>query len=149
MSRCGFRELRGVAGYFAAGRDAIRPGHSPRKRDPGFRREPDHGIPFARDRSRRRARDLSLDETADSLEPGSQRDELPADEIDPLLGEHKRRRDQIRMPHGDRELERSFREAAQDEVETIARDTVAGWLEGKQIVKTVVVPGRRVNFVVK
>jgi leucyl-tRNA synthetase len=41
------------------------------------------------------------------------------------------------------------RGATPDEVEAIARDAVASWLAGKEIVKTVAVPGRLVNFVVR
>ncbi|MDH3628114.1 MAG: leucine--tRNA ligase, partial [Acidobacteriota bacterium] len=41
------------------------------------------------------------------------------------------------------------RDADRDTLEALARDTVAQQLEGKQIVKTIVVPGRLVNFVVR
>jgi leucyl-tRNA synthetase len=41
------------------------------------------------------------------------------------------------------------RAADQKDVEAIARAAVASWLEGREIVKTVVVPGRLVNFVVR
>lgn len=41
------------------------------------------------------------------------------------------------------------REASRDEMEAAARAAVADRLEGKEVVKTIVVPGRLVNFVVK
>ena len=41
------------------------------------------------------------------------------------------------------------RTATKDEMEATARDAVADKLEGKTIVKTIVVPGRLVNFVAK
>jgi leucyl-tRNA synthetase len=41
------------------------------------------------------------------------------------------------------------RTASEDELIELARHTVARQLEGKQIVKTIVVPGRLVNFVVR
>jgi leucyl-tRNA synthetase len=44
---------------------------------------------------------------------------------------------------------RAPRGASQEELEALARQTVASHLEGKQVVKTVVVPGRLVNFVVR
>ena len=44
---------------------------------------------------------------------------------------------------------RAPRSADKQELETRAREVVASWLEGKQLVKTVVVPGRLVNFVVR
>jgi len=42
-------------------------------------------------------------------------------------------------------------EASKDEIESIALadDRVAGLIEGKNLVKTIVVPGRMVNLVVK
>ena len=40
-------------------------------------------------------------------------------------------------------------DAPKDEVEAAAMAAVPDWLEGKQLVKTIVVPGRLVNFVVK
>ena len=40
-------------------------------------------------------------------------------------------------------------EASKDEMEAAARAAVADRLEGKEVVKTIVVPGRLVNFVVK
>ncbi|NUP96168.1 MAG: leucine--tRNA ligase [Planctomycetaceae bacterium] len=39
--------------------------------------------------------------------------------------------------------------AKQPEVEAAARPTVASWLEGKDVAKVVLVPGRLVNFIVK
>jgi leucyl-tRNA synthetase len=36
-----------------------------------------------------------------------------------------------------------------DEVEDAAQEVVLKWLEGKQIVKVIVVPGKLVNFVIK
>jgi leucyl-tRNA synthetase len=44
---------------------------------------------------------------------------------------------------------RAPREAERDQLEALARETVAAHLEGKQVIKTIVVPGRLVNFVVK
>lgn len=41
------------------------------------------------------------------------------------------------------------RDAAKDALESLARETVASHLEGKTVVKTIVVPGRLVNFVVR
>jgi len=41
------------------------------------------------------------------------------------------------------------KDAAQDALESLAKAAVASQLEGKTLVKTVVVPGRLVNFVVK
>jgi leucyl-tRNA synthetase len=41
------------------------------------------------------------------------------------------------------------RSASRDELSELAREAATRWLEGKQIVKTVVVPGRLVNFVVR
>ncbi len=41
------------------------------------------------------------------------------------------------------------REASREEMEAAARAAVADRMEGKQVVKTIVVPGRLVNFVVK
>ena len=41
------------------------------------------------------------------------------------------------------------KDAAKDDVAAAATAAVPSWLEGKQVVKTVVVPGRLVNFVVK
>ncbi|GAB3084841.1 hypothetical protein [Corynebacterium aquatimens] len=42
-------------------------------------------------------------------------------------------------------------EASKDAIEELARndDRIAGLLEGKDVVKTIVVPGRMVNLVVK
>ncbi len=39
--------------------------------------------------------------------------------------------------------------ASKEDLEALARETVAEQLEGKQVVKTIVVPGRLVNFVVR
>jgi len=44
---------------------------------------------------------------------------------------------------------RAPRDAQRDQLEALARDTVAAQLEGKQRIKTIGVPGRLVNFVVK
>jgi leucyl-tRNA synthetase len=44
---------------------------------------------------------------------------------------------------------RAPKEATDDALAALARDAVASWLEGKTVVKTVVVPGRLVNFVVR
>jgi leucyl-tRNA synthetase len=44
---------------------------------------------------------------------------------------------------------RAPRSAGKQELEELARQTVASYLEGKQIIKTIVVPGRLVNFVVR
>jgi leucyl-tRNA synthetase len=41
------------------------------------------------------------------------------------------------------------RDAERDQLEALAKETVAAQLEGKQLIKTIVVPGRLVNFVVK
>jgi len=41
------------------------------------------------------------------------------------------------------------RSASREELAEVARAAAARWLEGRQVVKTVVVPGRLVNFVVK
>ena len=41
------------------------------------------------------------------------------------------------------------RAAGRDELESPARRAVAAHLEGKELIKTVVVPGRLVNFVVR
>jgi leucyl-tRNA synthetase len=41
------------------------------------------------------------------------------------------------------------REASREEMEAAARAAVADRMEGKEVVKTIVVPGRLVNFVVK
>ncbi len=41
------------------------------------------------------------------------------------------------------------RSAGEEELKALARDVVGKWLEGKTIVKAVVVPGRLVNFVVR
>jgi leucyl-tRNA synthetase len=44
---------------------------------------------------------------------------------------------------------RAPRAADRDELERLAREAAASHLEGKQVIKTVVVPGRLVNFVVR
>ena len=44
---------------------------------------------------------------------------------------------------------RAARDADKAQLEALARETVASHLEGKNVVKTIVVPGRLVNFVVK
>jgi leucyl-tRNA synthetase len=44
---------------------------------------------------------------------------------------------------------RAPRGATREQLEELARRTVAAHLEGKQLVKTVVVPDRLVNFVVR
>ena len=44
---------------------------------------------------------------------------------------------------------RAPRAAGKDELESLARRAVAAHLEGKELIKTVVVPGRLVNFVVR
>ena len=44
---------------------------------------------------------------------------------------------------------RASRTASKDDLEALARQAVASHLEGKQLIKTVVVPGRLVNFVVR
>ena len=44
---------------------------------------------------------------------------------------------------------RAPRDADRETLERLAREVVAGHLEGKQLVKTIVVPGRLVNFVVR
>lgn len=44
---------------------------------------------------------------------------------------------------------RAPRNASEDELREIGREAAGRWLEGKQIVKAVVVPGKLVNFVVK
>jgi len=44
---------------------------------------------------------------------------------------------------------RVAKDAPQDEVERAARESVPQWLEGKELVKTVVVPGRLVNLIVR
>jgi len=44
---------------------------------------------------------------------------------------------------------RAPRDASKEDLEALARATVAAQLEGKKVVKTVVVPGRLVNFVVR
>jgi leucyl-tRNA synthetase len=41
------------------------------------------------------------------------------------------------------------KDAAQPDVERAARESIASWLEGKQVIKTVFVPGRLINFIVK
>jgi leucyl-tRNA synthetase len=48
-------------------------------------------------------------------------------------------RGRVRLPKG----------ASQPEVERAAREAVPQWLEGKQLVRTVVVPGKLVNLIVK
>ena len=40
-------------------------------------------------------------------------------------------------------------DAPKDQVEAMAREAIAEHLEGKTVVKTIVVPGRLVNFVVR
>ena len=44
---------------------------------------------------------------------------------------------------------RAPRAADRDQLESLARQAVASHLEGKELVKTVVGPGRLVNFVVR
>jgi leucyl-tRNA synthetase len=44
---------------------------------------------------------------------------------------------------------RAPKDASRAELESLARQTVSQHLEGKDLVKTVVVPGRLVNFVVR
>jgi len=44
---------------------------------------------------------------------------------------------------------RASRTAGREELETLAREAAARHLEGKTVVKVVVVPGRLVNFVVR
>ena len=44
---------------------------------------------------------------------------------------------------------RAPRSAGKDELEALARETVSAQLAGKEVVKTIVVPGRLVNFVVR
>ena len=44
---------------------------------------------------------------------------------------------------------RAPRAADKQELERLGREAVASYLEGKQVVKTIVVPGRLVNFVVR
>ena len=44
---------------------------------------------------------------------------------------------------------RAPRSADKAALEALARETVASWLEEKTLVKTIVVPGRLVNFVVR
>jgi leucyl-tRNA synthetase len=44
---------------------------------------------------------------------------------------------------------RVAKDAAQAEVESAARVSVPTWLDGKQVLKTVFVPGRLINFIVK
>ena len=41
------------------------------------------------------------------------------------------------------------RGAAQAEVEPLAREAIAKWLEGKEVIKVVLVPDRLISFVVK
>ena len=44
---------------------------------------------------------------------------------------------------------KASRSSSEDDLASIARSAVPDWLDGKEIVKTVVVPGRLVNFVVR
>ena len=41
------------------------------------------------------------------------------------------------------------KDASKDALEALAREAVAAQLEGREVVKTIVVPGKLVNFVVK
>ena len=41
------------------------------------------------------------------------------------------------------------KDADKDVVEAAAREAVPSWLEGGEVVKTIVVPGKLVNFIVK
>jgi leucyl-tRNA synthetase len=64
---------------------------------------------------------------------------LEADEIDYVVQVNGKLRGKARVA----------KDAAQPDVERAARDAVTQWLDGKQLVKTVVVPGRLVNLIVK
>ena len=48
-----------------------------------------------------------------------------------------------------RDRTRAPRSADKDQLKSLARQAVASHLEGKELIKTVVVPGRLVNFVVR
>jgi leucyl-tRNA synthetase len=71
--------------------------------------------------------------------PAVDPEHLEEDDFELVIQVHGKVRGRARAP----------REASREALEALARETVAAHLEGKQLIKTVVIPGRLVNFVVR
>ena len=71
--------------------------------------------------------------------PAVDPEHLEEDDFELVVQVHGKVRGRARAP----------RDASKEALEALARETVAAQLEGKQLIKTVVIPGRLVNFVVR